>query len=557
MIRRLLLLLLLLGVPAYAQSSVVVYQTARDNGDRLAPKPPLQFRSLPQPDEGSWTVMVDPDHTFQTMVGIGGALTDAAAETWAKLPKAAQQQLITAYYDPDQGIGYTLGRTNLNSCDFSSSSYTYVKDGDTSLASFSVAPDLRYKIPFIKAALQVQPALRLFASPWSPPAWMKSNHDMLHGGKLLPQFDATWAQYYVRFIQAYARQGIRLWGLTVQNEPMASQSWESCVYTATEERDFVKNFLGPALWKAGLHRIHLMVWDHNRGLAYQRGSTVLSDAQAARYVWGTAFHWYVGDNDNTLAQLHDAFPNKAVFFSEGCDGPFDPKHVDDWDRGEGYARNMIADFNTWTCGWTDWNVLLDEQGGPNHVGNYCYAPVIADTHTGKLDFTPAYYYIGQFSRFMRPGARRIACTSTQDKLLATAFRNPDGRIVTIVMNPTDTAQDVHVWTAGRAVTTHLPAHAIDTFGWQGGQGTRAKRPATKRVSEKGCGGWPRPDGVLHRHAAKIVLTYRPGYAPCDFGVLSADAARHGGPSSRPPSQTPSTKPRGIAHGHEGIASGHD
>jgi glucosylceramidase len=462
-IRTLFILALSLSLPALAQDKARMILTSKQAKNHLSEQPSVIFQALEQPEESSYTVMVDPDRKFQEVVGIGGALTDASAETFARLPADKQEEFLTAYFDPQQGLGYTLGRTHIHSCDFSSHMYTYCAEGDRELKSFSIEPDRQYRLPFIRRVLQKNPRLTLFVSPWSPPAWMKSNHDMLHGGKLLPEFRASWAQYYVRFIQAYQDEGVPIWGLTVQNEPMAAQTWESCVYTAEDERDFVRDFLGPALSRAGLKELKLMVWDHNRGLAYQRGATVLSDPEAARYVWGTAFHWYVGDMFDTFSRLHDAFPDKAIFFSEGCNYPFSWDSFDDWKWGEAYGHSMINDFNNWSTGWTDWNVLLDEQGGPNHVQNFCFAPIHADTRKGTLHYQNSYYYIGHFSKFVRPGAHRLACTSTQADLEATAFENTDGSRVAIMLNRTDKPQSAQLWVDGRAAKVPLPAHAIATL----------------------------------------------------------------------------------------------
>ena len=462
-IRTLFIVALAMTVPVLAQDKARFILTAKDKTSRLSEQPPLLFRTLEQPEEASYTVMVDPGQRFQTIVGIGGALTDAAAETFAKLPADKQEEFLTAHFDADKGIGYSLGRTHIHSCDFSSGSYTYTAAGDKQLKTFSIEPDRKYRLPFIKRILERNPKLTMFVSPWSPPAWMKSNKDMLHGGKLLPEFRASWAQYYVRFIQAYEEEGVPIWGLTVQNEPAASQTWESCVFTAEEERDFVRDFLGPALQNAGMKERKLMVWDHNRGLAYQRGATVLSDPEAARYVWGTAFHWYVGDMFETLSRLHDAYPDKAIFFSEGCNYPFSWDTFADWKWGENYGHSMINDFNHWATGWTDWNVLLDEVGGPNHVKNYCFAPVHADTRKGTLHYQNSYFYIGHFSKYVRPGARRLACTSTQADLEATAFENLDGSKVTVMLNRTDKPQNADLWVNGRAAKVPLPPHSIATL----------------------------------------------------------------------------------------------
>jgi len=467
--------LLAFGTPAWSQTTnysgkkIEIYTTAKNTNLRLTKTGSIQLKPAAQPLERESWIFVDPTKKFQTFIGIGGALTDAAAETFAKLPKKEQQEVLTAYYNPIKGIGYTFGRTNINSCDFSSESYTYVAKGDAALKTFSVKHDLKYRIPFIKDAMKAAGGhLKIFASPWSPPAWMKTNDDMLHGGKLLPKYRQAWANYYVKFIKAYAAQGVPIWGLTVQNEPMAKQIWESCIYTADEERDFVKNYLGPTLVKDGLKNVKLIIWDHNRDLLYQRASVVLNDPQAAKYVWGVGYHWYEYLKNgvmmfNNVRRVHEAYPNKHLIFTEGCEGPFNYNQLHDWKLGEFYGRSMIHDFNDGTEAWTDWNVLLNEKGGPNHVGNYCFAPIIGNTKTGKLIFTNIYYYIGQFSKFVRPGAKRIISSSSTSKLLTTAFINKNGKLAVIVMNPTDSKINYHVWIAGEAaVTTSLP-HSISTL----------------------------------------------------------------------------------------------
>ncbi|MCE1200285.1 MAG: glycosyl hydrolase, partial [Marinilabiliales bacterium] len=247
------------------RTKATVYVTAKDTALQLTRVGELPLVPMEQPTERDVCIFVDPQLTFQTLTGIGGALTDASAEVFAALTPSKQQQLMEAYYDLDKGIGYNFARTNIASCDFSSDSYGYVADQDTSLSSFSVAHDEKFKIPLIRKATQAAGGkLPLFVSPWSPPAWMKDNKDLLHGGKLLPQYRTPWANHYVRFIKTYESMGIPIWGLSVQNEPMAVQKWESCNYSAVEERDFVKGYLGPILEKNGLAEKKLIVWDHNR-----------------------------------------------------------------------------------------------------------------------------------------------------------------------------------------------------------------------------------------------------------------------------------------------------
>jgi len=448
---------------------VAVYTTADKTRHRLSPTGTLSFKPLGQPLETQICVFVDPAKTFQTILGIGGALTDASAETFAKLPKTKQQEFLNAYYSRDTGIGYTLARTNIHSCDFSSSSYTYVDEGDKELKSFSVKHDREFRIPFIKQVLLTTGnRLNIFASPWSPPAFMKDNNNMLHGGKLKPEFYQPWANYFVKFIRAYESEGIPIWGVSIQNEPMATQTWESCIYSAENERDFLKNHLGPTIRKERLSDKKIIVWDHNRDLIYQRVRTILTEPKAAQYVWGIGYHWYepwsggepMFDN---VKLVSEAFPDKHLIFTEGCADSFKADKLHDWKLGELYGRSMINDFNSGTVGWTDWNVLLDETGGPNHVKNFCFAPVHADTRTGELIYTNSYYYIGHFSKFVQPGAKRIASSPTRSPLLSAAFMNPDGKVVTVVMNRTEQTIPYLLWLDGQAAETESLPHSIQTL----------------------------------------------------------------------------------------------
>ena len=446
-----------------------VYTTAKNTNDRLTKTATLQFSEFGQPLETQVCIFVDRSKTFQTLVGIGGAITDAAAETFAKLPECKQQEFIRAYYDTEQGIGYTMARTSIHSCDFSSQSYTYVEENDATLDSFTVAQDLNYRIPLIKQAMQMAGGqLTVLVSPWSPPAWMKTNASMLKGGRLLPEYRQSWANYFVKFIQAYEKEDIPIWGMTVQNEPMASQTWESCLYTGEEESEFIKNYLGPTLHHNGLQDKKLIAWDHNRDLIYQRACAVLNDVNTAQYVWGIGYHWYetwTGSEmlfDN-VRNVKEAFPDTHLVFTEGCIEKFDFKKIHDWALGERYAHSMIHDFNAGVCAWLDWNVLLDETGGPNHVGNFCFAPIIADTQRGELHYTNSYYYLGHFSKFVKSNAKRIISSSNRDSLQTTAFINPDGSIVVIVLNTTEIEIDYCLWIEGKAAAMKSLPHSIATL----------------------------------------------------------------------------------------------
>lgn len=467
-------LLIVLMTPAMESgqkpsSAVTVYTTAENTPLRLTKETAVPFEASVQPFETEVCVFVNPANAFQTFLGIGGALTDASAEVYAKLPPAKQREFMTAHFDAEKGIGYTLARTTIHSCDFSSGSYTYIAEGDAELKTFSIEHDRKFRVPFIKQAVAAAGgSLMLYASPWSPPAFMKTNGSMLQGGKLRPEHYRAWALYFTRFIKAYEAEGLPIWGVTVQNEPMAKQTWESCIFTAEEERDFLKLHLGPVMEHEGLGAKKIVVWDHNRDLIDHRVNVIYGDPDASKYAWGTGFHWYETWSggapmfDNIKA-VREAFPDKQLIFTEGCAESFRDDHYQYWPNAERYGINMINDFNNGTAAWTDWNVLLDERGGPNHVGNFCFAPVHADTRTGELVYTPSYYYIGHFSKFIRPGARRIGTSVSRSNLLSTTFRNADGSMVTVVMNGSDSAVTYRLIVGGRTASVPIPPRAIQSL----------------------------------------------------------------------------------------------
>jgi glucosylceramidase len=442
-------------------AAVAVFRTTKNTKDRLSEKEPLVFH--PQAPDGP-SVFVDSRHRFQVIEGFGGAFTEAAADTFYKLSPDTRTEILNAYFHPSLGNGYTLCRTHINSCDFSLGNYAYSEvPGDVDLAHFSIERDRRALIPMIQEAARTsgQP-LKILASPWSPPAWMKTNGQMNRGGKLKPEYREVWARYYVRYVQEYAREGLPIWGITVQNEPLAVQTWESCIYSGEEERDFVREYLGPALENAGLlGQIKLLIWDHNRDLLFERAKAVYDDAEASRYVWGAAFHWYMGDHFGNVQTTHDAYPDKQLLFSEGCVEGRLP--ADEWEIGERYGRSMLEDLNHWASGWIDWNLLLDRSGGPNHKGNYCIAPVMADTGKGALQYQNSYHYIGHITRFVRPGARRIVSASTLDELETAAFINPDGQIAAVVMNRSEKSIPFSLKSGGLAAAAKCPPRSISTF----------------------------------------------------------------------------------------------
>lgn len=452
------------------ESNIRVYTTESQSNIKLAKSNIVPtFTSIQQPKEVHSGIFVNPKVTFQTFVGIGAALTDAAAETFYKLNKDQQEIFLESYFSKDKGIGYTLVRTIIHSCDFSTESYTYIEEGDESLESFSIERDLKHRIPFTKRVLDVATKdIVVYASPWSPPAFMKTNNNMLQGGKLKKEYYPVWANYFAKFIKAYENEGIPIWGLTIQNEPMAVQRWESCIYTAEEERDFLKYHLGPTLEREGLKDKKIIVWDHNRDLLFDRASVILNDPEANKYVWGTGFHWYEDWKDgkpmfNNVGKVATAFPDKKLIFTEGCNEGFDINRIQDPKLPERYAKAMINDFNNGTVAWTDWNILLNEYGGPNHVGNFCFAPVHGDTSSGELLFTNSYYYIGHFSKFIRPGAKRVSSGTTSNRISSTSFMNQDGSLVVIALNEEEEAVDYFLTIGDKSTQLKIPKHSIQTI----------------------------------------------------------------------------------------------
>ena len=431
----------------------------RDGGARLAEQPPL----TPCADEAGPLLWVDPTRRFQVLEGFGGAFTEAAATVWSALPEPVREQVLKDLFSQAEGHGYTLCRVHINSCDFSLGHYAHADIADDfALEHFSIARDRQALLPFIQSALRVAGRpIKLLASPWSPPAWMKTNGRMDQGGSLRPECRAVWAQCFVRFIQAYAAEGVPIWGVTVQNEPMATQRWDSCIYSAEEERDFVRDHLGPALHAAGLGHVKIVIWDHNRDAMVERASVVYGDARAAQYVWGTGFHWYGEDHFDHVQLVHDAWPDKALLFTEGCQegGP----HPGSWNVAERYARSLINDLNRWAVGWIDWNLLLDAHGGPNHVGNLCSAPLLADAALGSVQHQPSFAVLGHFARFVAPRARRVLCASSTQEIDTTAFVDDNGRVTVVASHPRDHAVSFRLNIAGQCWHAPLPPRSIATY----------------------------------------------------------------------------------------------
>jgi len=450
-------------IVGYINSQTIqVFQSARDTGDRLTQKPSIQFNAFQSPNAVS--VTVNRAQHRQEVLGFGGALTDAAAVTFSQINAGLQNQFVEAYFGKT-GIGYSVCRTNINSCDFSPQSYSFDDNrNDYDLTNFNVSHNEKIMFPFLKKVLSgsVQP-VKLFGSPWSPPAWMKSNGQMTGSNQpgLIqdPKIFTSWALYLSKVVTAYHNEGIDFWGLTIQNEPEFAAPWEACCYNPAQQRDFLKNYLGPQLRKDHPN-LKIMVFDHNKDHVADWVRTIFTDASASNFADGTAFHWYSGPQFENLAQAHSIAPSKFLLATEACNCP---PSIGNWGYGENYGYDIIGDLNNWAVGWTDWNILLNLQGGPNHLNNFCGAPVHADTGAQKLLFESPYYYMGQISKYITPGSIILNTGVSDGSLSAVSALTKDGKTVVVVLNRGNNAITYTLQDGSKSASVTSPAHSIHTL----------------------------------------------------------------------------------------------
>jgi len=525
-------------------SSAEVLLTS-EAGDRLTQQAPVRFRSG-SPAAGN-TVRVDPQVLKQTLDGIGTSFTESSAFVLAHLEPEARTEVMRNIYG-EQGANFSLARTPIGATDFALEgkySYADVAD-DAALAHFSIAVDAdgfsvdRYPgirdesydlLPMIREALEIKrrqqdSILRIVASAWTAPPWMKDIEDWYRpgaadndyagtGGTLKPEYVATYADYLVRYVEAYKREGVNLWGLTPVNEPLGnSGQWESMHFTAESQRDFIKHHLGPALRASGNADVALFMLDHSRSHLEQWADSIYTDPACAAYVSGAAVHWYESTfkvYEDILDRVHDRYPGFSIIHTEGCiddlgkDAPagvLDPvgykesgwfdnddfwwnANASDWAYSvtwpgvnaedhpmytpvHRYARNIIVSLNHWVSGWIDWNIVLDRQGGPNHVGNYCGAPIMVDVSSGYVYYTPIYYVLAQLSRTIRPGDRAVQTDRflpqlDQDALHASASIDNAGMLSVQVLNTSKTPIDYALQIGAQHAPVKIAANALQTL----------------------------------------------------------------------------------------------
>lgn len=398
-----------------------------------------------------------PNIEYQEILGFGGAFTEASAYALSKTAPNLYHSILEDYFSED-GLNYTLCRTHIGSCDFCIKSYSYIKNND--ITTFSIEHDKQYLIPMIKHAININKNIKILASPWSPPAFMKDNISLYHGGKLLPEYYDLWASYVIRYLQEYSKEGVPIHFITVQNEPNASQNWESCLYSASEEGYFATHHLIP-YFKRNHIKTKILVWDHNKQCAFRRFQDTLKINNNS--ITGIAVHWYSGDYFEELELIRRIYPDKLILHTEGCTGYSKFKKTEEVQNGEIYAHDLIGDLNAGINGFIDWNIVLDYWGGPNHKDNYCNAPIMITRDYTNYIKNLTYYYIGHFSKFIKPGAKRIAFSKFTDRIEVTAFKNFDNSIVVVLLNRTDSQIHFHLNIHQKLYEDKLDRHCILTF----------------------------------------------------------------------------------------------
>jgi glucosylceramidase len=443
--------------------------------------------------ENQLSITLNPEQKFQTITGFGGSFTEASASLINRLSKKNRKKILDAYFS-EAGANYSLTRTTIASCDFSLSNYTYSSiEDDVEMKHFTIDHDLKDIVPMIQDAKAISKnGFNIIASPWSCPPWMKDNKSYI-GGKLLPKYYDAFALYFSKYIDAYKKLNINIWGVTVINEPHGNgNNWESTLFSPAEMTNFVQNNLGPKLAADGKSEVKILGYDQNRAGLKEWVDEMYKNEKSSKYYAGTAIHWYESTYEvfpNDLQYAHQVAPNKYLIQTEACVDSEIPHWQDDawywkkeatdwgWDWASEkekylhpkyapvnrYANDIIGCLNNWVDGWVDWNMVLDTQGGPNWFKNWCVAPVIVDPEKDEVYFTPLYYTMAHFSKFMRPGAIKIGCEINSKDVVATAVQNPDGSIAVAIFNPTESKQTIDIKLSNKNTIISIDAKALQTI----------------------------------------------------------------------------------------------
>ncbi len=466
----------------------VIYETSA-SGNKLTK---ISSNASVNTKEQTSFIKINPEEKFQTITGFGGSFTESSAYLLNRLSTKNRTKILEAYFG-NSGARYSLTRTHINSCDFSLSNYSYAPiAGDMGLKHFSIKEDKDDIIPMIKDAMAIsQDGFKIIASPWTASPWMKDNNKWV-GGKLLPKYYDTWALFFSKYLDAYKAEGIDIWGLTVENEPLGNgNNWESMHFSAEEMTRFVQNYLGPKLEADGKREVKILGYDQNRDHLKDWADVMYKNEASSKYFDGIAIHWYRSTHKvfpETLQYAHNKNPNKHLIQSEACIDSEIPKWENDawywskkatdwgWDWASEenkhlhpkyapvnrYARDIIGCLNNGVDGWVDWNMVLDTQGGPNWFQNWCVAPVIVDPEKDAVYFTPLYYTLSHFSKYIRPNAVRIGFKNSDDSLQVTAAQNLDNSITVIIFNEEEKAKKFKLSLGEKSIDIHINEQAIQT-----------------------------------------------------------------------------------------------
>ena len=401
-----------------------------------------------------------PEVEEQIFEGFGGAFTESAGYVYSKMDEKDKRELISTYFDSDK-MNYQFGRIHIDSCDFSLGEYEAMSDeSDRDMESFSLKQSWKYILPFV-TDVQINSGrkIELMISPWSPPAFMKTNSKRINGGKLRREYQEFWADYICKYINELRREGFLINRISLQNEPAAVQTWDSCIYSGKDERIFLKDYLYPALKKNKFDDIEIFIWDHNKERVFERACEII-DEETDNMVSGIAFHWYSGDHFEALELVRKKFPNKKLILSEACIEYSKFSKEDYLANAQKYAHDIIGNLNSGMNAFYDWNLVLNEEGGPNHVNNLCDAPYLYDTKKHQLMEQNTLSYIWHFSSYIQPGAVKIGFSRYTTELDVTAFKNPGGMIICIILNRSKEAKKVIVRLNGKTAEIKIKPEAI-------------------------------------------------------------------------------------------------
>lgn len=405
----------------------------------------------------SQVVNIYPELSYETFEGFGGAVTEAAGYIYSLMNDEQKKKVIETYFSPEK-MNYRLVRVHMDSCDFSLGLYEAMSNSeDTELKSFSFERTEKYILPMLEDAKKTAGEnLKLMLTPWSPPAFMKTNGKRTGGGKLKPEYRKLWAEYICRYIREFQNRGFAVQRISIQNEPKAVQTWDSCLFTAEEEKSFLRDFLYPTMKSHGFENIEVFIWDHNKERIYERVRDTV-DEETREMVRGAAFHWYSGDHFEGLELVRRLYPELKLIMSESCleYSIFDEKNIESVTNK--LCHEIIGDLNHGMCAFYDWNLLLDEKGGPNHVGNYCHAPFLYDVEKKKLLPQKTQEQYEMFSHFICPGSVRVQTTKFTEQIDTVAYRTPDGRIVLILLNKGKELEAVNIRLGKMVGSLLLPA----------------------------------------------------------------------------------------------------